>query len=147
MTMGQDGEQGRAKRRSRQPVVIAILCLLLAGVIAAGIWFYTETRNRLQELADQVSQAQETVDRMESLSQTLEAENETLYRELNETKKSGTEVAAEVESLQGQLSEKEEEIFRLQEEAKELQEKLEKAYQSLEELKKAEPAEEGNERP
>ena len=145
--MGQEAEQIRGRRRSRQPIVIAILCVLLAGILAVGIWLYSDTRNRLQELSDQVLRAEEDAGRMESLTKTLEAENETLYRELNETRKSGEEVSAEVESLQGQLTEKEEEILRLQEEAKDLQEKLDKAYQTLEELQNAEPAEEGNERP
>lgn len=140
--MGQENEQGRSRRHSRQPIVIVILCLLLAGVLAAGIWLYSETKNRLQELSDQILRAEETVGRMESLSETLEAENETLYRDLNEAKKSGEEVNAEVESLQRQLDEKEEEILRLQGETKELQEKLEIAYQTLEELQNAEPAEE-----
>ena len=146
--MGQETEQGRGRRRSRQPVVIVILSLLLAGILGAGIWMYTEGKDRIQDLSSQISRAEETIGRLESLSQTLEAENEMLYKELNESKKSGEEVNAEVESLQRQLEEKEEEILRLQEEAGDLQDKLEKAYQTLEELQNAEPAEkEGNDTP
>ena len=73
MTMGQETEQSRGRRRSRQSVVIVILCLLLAGVLAAGIWLYTEGKDRIQEKSSQISQAEETIGRLESLSQTLEA--------------------------------------------------------------------------
>jgi len=144
-------DKDKRKRTSKRVVTIIILALLLIAVLVFDGWMYIQIRDTVLDLNNQLDAAKVEQELLTSINGTLEEENESLFRELNEEKENGQQSGSQMSELQQQLSEKTKEAEALkserdtlQKEKDDLQKELNTVNQALEDLQNAVTAAEEN---